>query len=77
MGTRSHMMEGSQVMRKTGSVVSSAAVGLALAAMALTVMEGCEEGSFFEIRASTSTASTLIGYSLITFGIYEYDNAQL
>jgi Domain of unknown function (DUF4410) len=45
MGTRSDVTDGSQVMRrvmrKTGSVVSSAAAGLAMAAMALTVMAGC------------------------------------
>jgi Domain of unknown function (DUF4410) len=53
MGTCSHMMEGSQVMRKTGSVVSSAAVGLALAAMALTVMAGCARVSTEHVEMST------------------------
>src|SRR5215467_639763 len=57
MGTRSHMMEGSQVMRqvmrKTSSVVSSAAVGLALAAIALTVMAGCARVSTEHVEMST------------------------
>ena len=53
MGTRSHMMEGSQVMRKTGSVVNSAAAGLALAAMALTVMAGCARVSTEHVEMST------------------------
>ena len=53
MGTRSHMMEGSQVMRKTGSVVSSVAAGLALAAMALMVMAGCARVSTEHVEMST------------------------
>src|SRR5215831_4773970 len=53
MGTRSHMMEGSQVMRKTGSVVRSAAAGLALAALALTVMAGCARVSTESVLKST------------------------
>ena len=47
------MMEGSQVMRKTGSVVNSAAAGLALAAMALTVMAGCARVSTQYVEKST------------------------
>jgi Domain of unknown function (DUF4410) len=57
MGTPSHVMDGSQVMRqvmrKTGSVVSSAAAGLALAAMALTVMAGCARVSTESVLKST------------------------
>ena len=57
MGTRSHVMDGSQVMRqvmrKTGSVVSSAAAGLALAAMALMVISGCAQVSTQYVEKST------------------------
>src|SRR5262245_53475933 len=42
-----------QVMRKTGSVVGSAAAGLALAAMALTVMAGCARVSTGYVEKST------------------------
>ena len=51
-------MDGSQVMRqvmrKTGSVVRSAAVGLALAAIALTVMAGCARVSTEHVEMSTA-----------------------
>ena len=56
MGTRSHVMDGSQmrqVMRKTGSVVSSAAAGFALAVMALIVMAGCAQVSTQYVEKST------------------------
>ena len=52
-GTRSHVIDGSQVMRKTGSVVSSAAAGLALAAMALMVISGCAQVSTEHVQMST------------------------
>jgi len=46
-------MDGNQPMRKTGSVVSSAATGLALAAVALTVMPGCARVSTGAVQMST------------------------
>ena len=47
------MMDGSQVMHKARSVVSSAAVGLTLAAMVLTVMAGCARVSTGRVENST------------------------
>ena len=56
MGTRSDVTDGSQVMRqvmrKTGSVVTSVAAGLAMAAMALTVMAGCARVSTEHVQKS-------------------------
>src|SRR5262245_35998003 len=45
-------MDGSQVMPKTGSVVSSASAGLALTAIALTVMAGCARVSTESVQKS-------------------------
>src|SRR5882724_6757894 len=57
METRSDVMEGSQVMRemrrKTGSVVTSGAAGLAMAAMALTTMVGCARVSTEHLQKTT------------------------
>jgi hypothetical protein len=56
MGTRSHLMDASQmrqVMRETGSIASSASAGLALGAMALTVMAGCAQVSTEYVQKST------------------------
>src|SRR5215510_3057048 len=53
MGTRSHMMDGRQLMRQMGSVVSWAAARLALAAIALTVMAGCARVSTAHVEMST------------------------
>ena len=57
MGTRSDVMDGGQVMRqvmrKTGSVVRSAAAGLAMAAMALTAMAGCARVSTEHVQKTT------------------------
>src|SRR5215510_12962355 len=57
MGTRSHMMDGShrvmgKVTRTSGSVVSSAAAGLALAAVILTVVAGCARVSTEHVEMS-------------------------
>jgi len=56
MGTRSDVTDGSQVMRqvmrKTGSVVTSAAAGLTMAAMGLTVMAGCARVSTEHVQKS-------------------------
>src|SRR5262245_25350321 len=57
MGARSQVMDGSQVMRqamrKTGSVVSSAAAGLVLGAMTLTAMVGCARLGTQDVLSST------------------------
>jgi hypothetical protein len=57
MRTGNHVMDGSQVMRmvmrKTGSVVSSPAAGLALTAMALTAMAGCARVSTEYVQKTT------------------------
>jgi len=57
MGTRSHVIDERQlmrrVMRKTGSIVSSPAARLALAAMTLTVMAGCARVSTEQVEEST------------------------
>src|SRR6267142_4253448 len=57
MGTRSDVMDGSQmmrpVMRKTGSIVTSAAAGLAMVAMALTAMAGCARVSTEHVQKTT------------------------
>jgi hypothetical protein len=56
METRNHVMDGSQMrkaMPKTVSDVSSAAAGLALAAMALMVMAGCAQVSTDYVEKST------------------------
>src|SRR5262245_17075928 len=57
MGTCSQVMDSSQVMRqamrKTGSIVSSAAAGLVLGAMALAAMAGCARVSTQDVLNST------------------------
>jgi len=57
MGTRSDVTDGSQmmrqVMRKTGSVMTSAAAGLAMVAMALTAMAGCARVSTEHVQETT------------------------
>ena len=57
MGTRSDVTDGSQmmrqVMRKTGSVMTSAAAGLAMVAMALTAMAGCARVSTAHVQKTT------------------------
>jgi hypothetical protein len=53
METRSHVIDGSQVIRKAGSVVSSASAGRALAAMALALMAGCAQVSTEYVQKST------------------------
>src|SRR5262245_48151895 len=57
MGTRRHVVGGGQMMRevirKTGSVASSASARLALAAIALTVTAGCARVSTESVEKST------------------------
>src|SRR5258705_7874149 len=57
MGTRSDVTDGSQMMRqvvrKTGSVMTSAAAGLAMVAMALTAMAGCARVSTEHVQKTT------------------------
>jgi len=57
MRTRSHVIDGSEVMRrvmrKTGPVASSVAAGLALTAMALTVTSGCARVSTAHVQKTT------------------------
>ena len=50
-----------KVMRKTGSDVSSAAAGLALAAMALTVIAGCARVSTEYVQKSNRPAAQARG----------------
>src|SRR6266850_157967 len=53
MGTGSHVTDGSQVTRKTNSVMSGAAAGLALAALGLTAIGGCARISTQYVQQTT------------------------
>src|SRR5262249_48719325 len=52
MRTCRHVMDSRQVMWRTGSVLSSASAGLALAAIALVVMTGCARVSTESVQKS-------------------------
>ena len=80
MKLRSYVMDGSQTigkaMRRIGSVVSAAAAGLALTAMALTVMVGCARVSTAYVQ---KTADRLNRPALILVHDYQVspDEVQL
>ena len=76
MGTGSDVTAGSQVTRKTGSVMSGAAAGLALATMGLIAMTGCARVTTEHVQ---TTADRLAKPALILVHDYQVspDEVQL